>query len=341
MLNTKSDQSEFRNPQSAIPCPLISVVVCTYNRSDVLSGALDSLMNQTLNQPDYEVIVVDNNSTDDTCHVAGGFSANHRNLFYHLETKQGLSHARNLGWKVARGDYVGYVDDDCKMPDQFLTVAKDIVKRISPVAFGGPSYAFYNSSKPVLYKDSYASHEPYENPRYLDEQECVNIFGMNMFFQRSVLATVGGFDPNYGMVGDTVYYGEETVLLKRISEIYANQSIYYDPRLYVYHLVMAHKMSINWILKSAFGRGRFTYNRSHPTPLESMSALHEIISAILGTLITFGALSIDLIKALFSRNREQYPYFFNYVCEHSSRYVYNFGRLWEKLRKRPLPLNPT
>ena len=90
--------------------PVISVVVCTYNRADLLASVLQSLCEQTLNCSHYEIIVVDNNSGDNTRAVTEDYCRRYPNVHYYLETSQGLSNARNHGWQVAKSKYVAYLD---------------------------------------------------------------------------------------------------------------------------------------------------------------------------------------------------------------------------------------
>ena len=101
--------------------PLISVVVCTFNRADLLETSLEALDEQILESSEYEVIVVDNNSTDNTLNVVEELCNRLTSLRYCFEPNQGLSHARNRGWREAMGEYVAYIDDDCKVPGQWLT----------------------------------------------------------------------------------------------------------------------------------------------------------------------------------------------------------------------------
>lgn len=98
----------------------ISVVVCTFNRADILPLALQSLCEQTPHHDQTEIIVVDNNSPDNTRQVVDEFIEKYPNIRYCFEPIQGLSHARNRGWREARGEYVGYLDDDAKAPPEWL-----------------------------------------------------------------------------------------------------------------------------------------------------------------------------------------------------------------------------
>ena len=300
----------------------ISVVVCTYNRSDLLVGALQTLCEQTLDKSYYEVIVVDNKSKDNTRDIAERFSRSYPNVRYCLESKQGLSHARNRGWREAKGEYVAYIDDDCKVPEQWLTVAKDIIERFSPGVFGGPAYAFYNAPKPYWFKDSYGAHEPFKDARILKNKECIEIFGMNMCFCRTLLETLGGFDVKLGMCGKKIAYCEETALLLRISNTMVDELIYYDPKLYVFHLVRGKKMTVRWLVHSWFGRGQYSnYCSDLPQSDRRLQLLKQAVHQL-------RVIAVQLAYATFRRNRVRYAYFQNYLYECTYQHLFKLGKLY-------------
>ena len=236
---------------------LISVVICSYNRSDLLANLLQTVCQQSLDRSEYEVIIVDNNSTDDTSVVSHSFVADYANVRYCFESQQGLSHARNRGWREAKGQYVAYLDDDCKVPEQWLEVATKVIDSISPNIFGGPYFAFYNTKKPPWYLSSYGSYEPYAQAMRLEEPE--KLHGGNLFLERRVLEKSGGFDPQLGMAGGKMAYGEETALLLYIHATIPNVVVYYEPKLFVHHLVRPEKMKIGWIIRHRFVNARYIY----------------------------------------------------------------------------------
>ncbi len=236
---------------------ILSVIICTYNRSDLLRIALESLEQQDLDASEFEVLVIDNRSQDDTAVVVEQFAQKHTHIHYYLEQQQGLSYARNRGWEEAKGEYVIYIDDDCKLPPGYLSIAKEIAVTVLPTAFTGPNYPFYISQKPQWYKDEYSEHHFGQAARPLKEREYFS--GMNMAFQRKLFAAIGGFDPNLGMKGDNLAYGEETEFFDRICRKAPNALIYYDPRFYLYHLVRVEKLRLSWLFRERFSRGRYTY----------------------------------------------------------------------------------
>jgi len=304
---------------------LISVVVCTHDRADVLAGALLSLGGQTLDRTCYEVIVVDNNSTDNTPAVVEDFRLRFPDVRYYLETQQGLSHARNRGWREAHGEYIGYMDDDSKAPPEWLEVAKEVIDEQAPAAFGGPNYPFYNSLRPRWFKDEYGTHQLGPQARALDSTEYV--YGMNVFFRRAVLETLGGFDPALGMCGKRIAYGEETAVLLGIRAEMPDEVIYYEPRLYVHHLVPARKMTWPWILRASWAGGRYSY-LAFGEKRRWTKGWRGLVRALFEVMILGGV----LLRGVLRRDRQAYPYFENYAYERVRRHLVTLGALFEQVR---------
>lgn len=305
---------------------LISVVVCTYNRCGLLEQVMKTLTSQTLLGDQFEILVIDNNSKDNTPTVVAHIIKEKPKISirYILETKQGLSHARNRGWNEAKGEYIAYIDDDCKAPKQWLEVAKRIIDQYSPAIFGGPYYAFYNSPKPKWFKDSYASHTLGEKSHPIGHDEFVS--GGNIFFRKSLLQKIGGFDPKLGMMGNKIAYGEETALQIYARDSMPNELIYYDPELYVYHLVRPEKMSLKWILRQQFSHGRYSFlifqNRKNGVIYTYKIYAHFVLVVV--------TITYNLIKTPF-RDKKQFPYFENYLYERILIHILNFGGLYEQL----------
>ena len=101
----------------------ISAVITTYNRSEMLAKALEPLLSQNAGGVRYEVIIVDNNSTDNTRATVEAFIAKgHSNLRYVFEPSQGIAHGRNAGIAAARGDIIAFTDDDVMVTDNWIAV---------------------------------------------------------------------------------------------------------------------------------------------------------------------------------------------------------------------------
>src|SRR5690349_1483083 len=99
---------------------LITVAICTYNRARYLPHAIESLVGQSLAASQFEILIVDNASTDPTHEVVKRYLPKLSNLRYLYEPRQGLSHARNTAWQSAEGKYVAYLDDDAQANPHWL-----------------------------------------------------------------------------------------------------------------------------------------------------------------------------------------------------------------------------
>jgi len=301
---------------------MISVIVCTYNRAELLRELLPTLCEQTVAFTQYEVIVIDNGSTDHTKTVAAVFAARYPQVRYCYEPRQGLSHARNRGWQEAKGDYVAYIDDDCKAPPEWIAVAQAIIATVAPVEFGGPHYPFYTIAKPHWWRDAYDHQHSGGYDRaagYLEPN--MDLIGNNLFFRRAIFTQIGGFDPTLGVIGNTLRYGEETEIHVRLCRRDPTHRAYYEPRLFVYHLVRPEKLSLWWQLRSTFMHGRADYSVYYAgqQPLRWWVCLLLLpYTLLLGLRL--------LIQSRLWRDRERCPYWQNYLYE-SKDLTYYLRRL--------------
>lgn len=185
-----------KSPLPPLPStPKVSVVVCTYNGSKTLDGCLRSL--ETLNYPDYEVVLVDDGSKDSVPEIA----ARYPYIRYHRQPNRGLSVARNVGMDLARGEVIAYTDDDCFADPDWLyfLVAKLLETGASGV--GGPNLLPTNDG-PVAACVSASPGAPAHV--LLDDALAEHVPGCNMAFWADRLRAIGGFDPVYTRAGDDV-----------------------------------------------------------------------------------------------------------------------------------------
>jgi GT2 family glycosyltransferase len=182
-------------PAALLPdTPCVSVVVCTYNGGRTLEQCLRSL--SALNYPNYEVIVVDDGSTDNTGEVLDRFPA----VRAIRQPNHGLSHARNVGLYAATGAIVAYTDSDCYADPDWLTHLVDLLQRTSAAAVGGP-----NLTPEDGWLAACVGASPGQPTHILEsDQEAEHIPGCNMAFRREDLLAIGGFDDQYRKAGDDV-----------------------------------------------------------------------------------------------------------------------------------------
>jgi len=174
--------------------PMVSVVVCSYNGGRTLGHCLQSLME--LEYPDYEVILIDDGSTDETAEISARFP-DVRTL---RQANQGLSAARNSGLQAARGPIVAYVDSDVFVDPHWLTHLVAQLEQSGAAAVGGPNVA------PEDGRISACIAAAPGQPMHVLESDQVaeHIPGCNMAFRREALEAINGFDPQFLKAGDDV-----------------------------------------------------------------------------------------------------------------------------------------
>jgi glucosyl-dolichyl phosphate glucuronosyltransferase len=245
-------------------CPTLSVIVCTYNQADPLRRTLESLVAQTLPKARYEVLVVDNGSTDHTDVTVAEFQATYGEPVIRLvrEPRQGLGHARNTGVERSRGLYLAFTDDDVKVPADWLETALRCFETVTPTpwALGGPVFPIYRSPKPGWFKDEYETHTWGDTARFLRPKESFS--GGNLFIRKDVVQRFGGFSAVVGMSGDTLSVGEETALFERIWAAREDRRFYYSPAMPVHHEIGPEKLRAGSPVKRAFAAGDAWYARN-------------------------------------------------------------------------------
>lgn len=301
--------------------PALSVVICTADRGSLLEGALESLAVQSASGS-FEVVVVDNGSAGSVRAVAERFRHLLPLLCYVREPKTGLSHARNRGWQVARGRYIGYVDDDCRMPPDWAATALNVIGSDAPAVFGGGYRPLYEVSKPDWFRDEYESKDLGSLPRELLATEFLS--GGNLFILRQRLQELGGFDASLGMVGRRLGLGEETALQAEIRRRWPNDKIRYDPRLEVLHCVPSRKLHLRYRLQRRFAAGRAAARERRIIAPQFRGRIIAI-----GKLLAVGLLLLGDVARCPFRRRRRYQYTRNYLYEHTGRLIGAAGVFWE------------
>ena len=174
--------------------PKISVVVCTYNGASTIRDTLEAL--RDLDYPAFEVIVVNDGSTDETGQIASTYP-------YRVidEENQGLSRARNTGIAAATGEIVAFIDDDAYPDPHWLRFLALSFMEGNYAAVGGPNLAPSNDGWRA---DAIANAPGGPNAVLISDRIAEHIPGCNMAFRKSALEAVGGFDPRFRTAGDDV-----------------------------------------------------------------------------------------------------------------------------------------
>jgi GT2 family glycosyltransferase len=235
--------------------PRVSVIVASYNGARTLTSCLDSLLR--LNYPDYEVILVDDGSTDATPHLA----LKHAGIRYFRHEKNlGLSTARNTGIAAATGEIVAFTDADCRADEDWLYYLVADLLDSEFAAIGGPNLLPPEDSAiaaAVMVSPGGPAHV------LLTDRQAEHIPGCNMAFYKSVLAQIGGFDPIFHQAGDDVD------ICWRLQQ--AGYKIGFSPAAFVWHY---RRSSVAAYLKQQYGYGEAEalLVRKHPECFNTLGA---------------------------------------------------------------------
>jgi len=234
----------------------ISVVICTYNRSKRLRNTLNSLFEQKVdNETQWEIVVIDNNSSDDTYDVVRNLNSKIP-ITYAREEEQGLSHARNRGIKEAKGKYIAFIDDDALAGSNWIRALHETFKNFDCDAVGGRTYLKPMKKLPGwLTKDLWgflACLDYGDQPFQIDRRQF--IYGTNMAFPREIFNKLGYFNTELGRTGYVPTGGEESELLGRIFS-YSGKA-YYQPKAEVYHIIDEYKLRKQYFRRLHYYEGR-------------------------------------------------------------------------------------
>lgn len=243
--------------------PLISAVICTHNREQYLGAAIDSLLAQSMGEygPDsYEIIVVDNASTDKTAEIARSRVAKApTSVQYLYESQLGLSAARNAGAAAARGKIVAYLDDDAEASEQWLASLLPVFEQNEKIAIAGGKVTLIwppGARPPSWLSDDLASglgaYDLGDQLVYID-QPALTPRGLNYALRKSFLLEVGGFDLKLGRVGKNLLSNEEQQMTRLALD--RGWQVAYVPAALAAHNVAIARMKPSWFLRRSWWQG--------------------------------------------------------------------------------------
>jgi glycosyltransferase involved in cell wall biosynthesis len=243
-----------------MPPPDISIVVCTYNRAASLRLTLTALAAQAVSsEVTWEVVVVDNNSTDSTRSVAQRFiAASSIPARYVFVAAQGLSRARNAGIAESRAGVVAFTDDDVSPATDWVAQIAAALEREDSDIVGGRIVPMWSREPPPWLRHRPALHAALaimDHPSraaILAAEQMPGVWGANMAFRRRVFDKVGVFDTRRGLVGSTLHRGEEIDLVARA--LAAGCRAVYDPRVVVFHRIDHQRMRLPYLSRLYFQR---------------------------------------------------------------------------------------
>lgn len=237
---------------------MITVIVCTYNRQEYLPDCLQHLAKQSADNRDYEVLIIDNNSTDRTADISSTFIKDHpeMNVHYYCEMNQGHTFARNRGIKEAKGKILSFIDDDA-------FVGKDFIKEIQSYfddnhgvsAIGGKILPVYENETPKWmskYLLTLVSALDMGNSpkKFIGSKFPI---GANMAFRAEVFEKYGLFNTDLGRRGSELEGGDEKEVFLRLKK--ENEEIHYVPMVKVDHIIPEKRLTMEYIKGLGIGVG--------------------------------------------------------------------------------------
>jgi GT2 family glycosyltransferase len=238
--------------------PELSVVICTYNRRALVERAVRSLTTQTRPADDFEIILVDNNSSDDTFEWATDLASEFPQLRAVRETRQGLSYARNRGANEARAPIVAFLDDDAVAVEEWVAaLLAAFASHERCVAVGGRIELEWALPRPAWLPDAaqgWLGYFTLPAEQQLMRPGIDNLRGGNMAIERAALLAAGAFDPRLGRTKHGLMGNEEVELQRRLEAL--GRPMVYAHDAVIYHLVHPERLTARWMFRRAWDQGR-------------------------------------------------------------------------------------
>jgi glycosyltransferase involved in cell wall biosynthesis len=236
----------------------LSIIISTYNNAISLERTLASVVMQDADRTQWECVVVNNASTDDTAARFVKFAEAHSDVNLRLvnEPQQGLSFARNRGIEESKGQIMVFIDDDETINEGFVSAYIDLFRNKGAFVAAGALEVVYDTARPKWM--SHYTEKMIANPLNLGD-EIVTITrkvvptGGNMAFNREVFNLYGNFDTDLGRRGDELFGGEENELFDRIRDL--GERIFYTPHAIAYHHIADRKLTADYFDKLSYGVG--------------------------------------------------------------------------------------
>ncbi len=234
----------------------IAAIICTHNRDSYLGAAIDSLLEQDINN--YEVLVIDNASSDRTKEVVESRLGDPR-LQYYYEPVLGLSVARNRGAKETTAPILAYLDDDAEASPQWLRVITEAYQENEKLAIAGgrvtliwpPGITPPNWLSPGM-SGGLGAYDLGEEVVHITNPNLTPR-GLNYSLRRTFLEEIGGFDPNLGRVGKNLLSNEELYMTELALK--KGWQVAYLPNALVAHNVAPERTKPGWFLSRSWWQG--------------------------------------------------------------------------------------
>jgi glycosyltransferase involved in cell wall biosynthesis len=244
---------------------VISLIIPTRNRADLLNGTLKSILNQDISFSEFEIIVSDNGSNDNTAEIINKYKDQLVNLRKIYVSEPGLHNARHAGVKVAKGNILVFADDDIEALPTWLSSINETFKDSEVVMVGGNNYPLFLQPAPVWLKQMWKK-KTFGGHRFIPELSICEfnpntkrispsvIWGCNFSIRKNILLEAGGFHPD-GMPKNLIKFrGDgETHISKYVSD--KNLICMFNKGASIFHKVTAERMTIEYFYERSFNQG--------------------------------------------------------------------------------------
>ena len=239
----------------------ITAVICTHNRATLLPATIESLLVQSLPPTDYEILVIDNASTDETPQVIQRYVNASRSVTLRsaVQPLLGLSPARNLAVQMAEGEIIAFLDDDAVADPAWLEALLDAYAMHADAwAAGGRVLPLWEGDRPVWLTDDLLPQLSVLDlgctvrPLNADEQ----LYGVNYSCRCRAFDELGLFRTDLGRHGATLLGSEESEFQQRI--LRQRRTLIYTPHAVVSHRIPEERLRQHYFIRLAYHKGRTT-----------------------------------------------------------------------------------
>ena len=256
----------------------LSIIICTYNRAQMLNDVLKSFSaQQPVPDITFEIIIVDNNSVDNTRNVVEQWqSQDAYPMHYFLEKKQGSSNARNRAVSEAKGTWLWFLDDDIYLDKNWLKGVADCMRDFpDAMAIAGKIVLEFESTEPDwlpdLAKNYYGMTRFGDVPHRLMRKEYP--IAANAGIRKDVFNNIGLFNCDLGRVGNSLLSWDETELFMRLHQ--SGGQIIYTPHAIVKHRITKQRLTKRWLIRRVFSDGISQVIAEHENIIRNRKQLYS------------------------------------------------------------------
>ena len=312
--------------------PEISVVISTYNRRESLQRTIDSILNQT-NAPPYELIVVDNRSTDGTSEVVKSSAAKAECVRYMFEEQQGVSYGRNAGVAAARSPLIAFTDDDVVVSSDWLaamSAAFDAHPECGCV--GGKVLPIWPRTPPAWLTESHwapLALLDYGTAQRLGATNRKCLITANMGMRRTAFERTGGFRADFQKTAGSTCSMEDRELQQRYWK--AGGECWFDPSIVVHAEIQDFRLEKDYHQRWHFSHGELHAVLRDPEFEGSAIRVFDIPGHVLRRAVT------ERLEMIYNKLRLRPDRAF----EHEMAGVFFTGFIRKRLKQQRFPAKPT